>query len=242
MFRNYMIVALRNVLRQKLYAFINVFGLAVGLACCILIFLYVRHEWQYDAFHENADRIFRVIVRETRPDGSVGFSTLHPASLAASLKEELPGFVRASGFIRSHTQVSYQEISFQESFGLVDADFLKMFSFPLLAGDLAAALRRPDGVVVGETVARKLFGNPGDDYAAALGKTTVAGRSRIYRCRCHAGRPRELQPEFQFPDTGRAPHELSRHRGLDRRKDCCVRGTCGNTGCGSDGEGVSSFC
>ena len=52
-----MIVAVRNVLRNKLYAFINVFGLAVGLACCILIFLYVRHEWQYDAFHENADRI-----------------------------------------------------------------------------------------------------------------------------------------------------------------------------------------
>ena len=78
MFRNYLIVAVRNLLRQKLYAFINVFGLAIGLACCILIFLYVRHEWQYDAFHENADRIFRVIVRETRPDGSVGFSTLHP--------------------------------------------------------------------------------------------------------------------------------------------------------------------
>ncbi len=170
MFRNYLIVAVRNVLRQKLYAFINVFGLAVGLACCILIFLFVRHEWQYDAFHENSDRIFRVIVRETRPDGSVRFSTLHPASLAAALREEFPGVIRASGFMRSRTQVSYQEIAFRESFGLVDADFLEIFSFPLLAGDPATALRQPDGVVISETVARKLFGNLEDGYAAALGK------------------------------------------------------------------------
>ncbi|MCY3767470.1 MAG: ABC transporter permease [Gemmatimonadetes bacterium] len=175
MFRNYLIVALRHLLRQKLYAFINVFGLAVGLACCILIFLYVRHEWQYDAFHENADRIFRVIVKETRPDGSVGYSTLHPTTLAASLKEEFPGIVRASGFIRSRTQVSYQKIFFQESFGLVEPDFLKMFSFPLLAGDPEQVLRRPDGVVVSETVARTLYGNPEDDYTAVLEKPLLLG-------------------------------------------------------------------
>ena len=175
MFRNYLIVAMRNVLRQKLYAFINVFGLAIGLACCILIFLYVRHEWQYDAFHENADRIFRVIGRETRPDGSIAFSTLHPTSLAASLKEEFPGIEWASGFIRSRTQVSYQKIYFRDSFGMVEPDFLKMFSFPLLAGDPATALRRPDGVVISETVARKLFGNPGDDYAVALEKPLLLG-------------------------------------------------------------------
>ena len=175
MFRNYLIVAVRNVLRQKLYAFINVFGLAIGLACCILIFLYVRHEWQYDAFHENADRIFRVIVRETRPDGSVGFSTLHPTSLAASLKEEFPGIERTSGFIRSRTQVSYRKIFFQESFGMVEPDFLEMFSFPLLAGDSATALQRLDGVVISETVALKFFGNVEGGYTAAIGKPLSLG-------------------------------------------------------------------
>ena len=175
MFRNYLIVAVRHLLRQKLYAFINVFGLAVGLACCILIFLYVRHEWQYDAFHENSDRIFRVIVRETRPDGGVGHSTLHPTTLAASLKEEFPGIVRASGFIRSQTQVSHHKIFFQESFGLVEPDFLRMFSFPLLAGDPEQVLRRPDGVVVSETVARTLYGNPEDDYTVALEKPLLLG-------------------------------------------------------------------
>ncbi|MCE2441385.1 MAG: ABC transporter permease [Candidatus Latescibacteria bacterium] len=175
MFRNYLIVAVRNVLRQKLYAFINVFGLAIGLACCILILLYVRHEWQYDAFHENSARIFRVIVRETRPDGSVGFSTLHPTSLAASLKEEFPGIERASGFIRSRTQVSNQKISFQESFGMVEPDFLEMFSFPLLAGDPATTLRRPDGVVISETVARKFFGILEEGYSVALGNPLVVG-------------------------------------------------------------------
>lgn len=175
MFRNYFVVALRNVLRQKLYAFINVFGLAIGLACCILIFLYVRHEWQYDAFHENADRIFRVIGRETRPDGSIGYSTLHPTHLSAALEEEFPGIKRASGFLRARAQVSYQKIYLRESFGLVDPQFLEIFSFPLLAGDSATALRRPDGVVVSETVARKLFGNPEDGYTAALGKPLWVG-------------------------------------------------------------------
>ena len=175
MFRNYLIVAVRNLLRQKLYAFINVFGLAIGLACCILIFLYVRHEWQYDAFHENADRIFRVIVRETRPDGSVGFSTLHPTVLAAALDEEFPGIKRASGFLRARAQVSYHKVFFRESFGMVEPDFLEMFSFPLLAGDPATALVRPDGAVISETVARKLFGNPEDGYTAALGKPLLVG-------------------------------------------------------------------
>ncbi len=175
MFRNYLIVAVRNLLRQKLYAFINVFGLAIGLACCILIFLYVRHEWQYDAFHENSDRIFRVIVRETRPDGSIAYSTLHPTTLAESLKEEFPGVRRASGFIRSSTQVSYQKLFFRELFGMVEPDFLEMFSFPLLAGDPATALRGPDGVVVGEAVARKLFGYLDDEYPSALGKPLLLG-------------------------------------------------------------------
>lgn len=175
MFRNYLIVAVRHLLRQKLYAFINVFGLAIGIACCILIFLYVRHEWQYDAFHENADNIFRVIVRETRPDGSVGYSTLHPPSLAASLKEEFPGIERASGFIRSRTQVSREKIFFQESFGMVEPDFLMMFSFPLLAGDPATALQRLDGVVISETVSLKFFGNLDGGYPAALDKTLLLG-------------------------------------------------------------------
>ncbi len=175
MFRNYFVVAMRNVLRQKLYAFINVFGLAIGLACCILIFLYVRHEWRHDAFHEDADRIFRVIGRETRPDGSIGYSTLHPTFLASALEEEFPGIKRASGFLRARAQVSYQKIFLRESFGLVDPQFLEIFSFPLLAGDAATALRRPDGVVVSETVALKLFGNPEDGYTAALGKPLSVG-------------------------------------------------------------------
>ena len=77
--------------------------------------------------------------------------------------------------MRSRTQVSYQEISFRESFGLVDADFLEIFSFPLLAGDPATALRQPNGVVISETVARKLFGNLEDGYTAALGKLLLSG-------------------------------------------------------------------
>ncbi len=71
MLRNYLKIALRNLRKQKIYAFINVVGLAVGLAFCALIFLFVRHEWTYDRFHENADRIHRVHRVSFSPDGIV---------------------------------------------------------------------------------------------------------------------------------------------------------------------------
>ena len=122
-----------------------------------------------------SDSIHLVIVQETRPDGGVWYSTLHPTTLAASLKEEFPGVERASGFIRSQTQVSHQKVLFRESFGLVEPDFLRMFSFPLLAGDPEQALRRPDGVVLSETVARTLYGNPEGDYRSALGNPLLLG-------------------------------------------------------------------
>ena len=105
MFRNYLIVAVRHLLRQKLYAFINVFGLAVGLACCILIFLYVRHEWQYDAFHENADRIFRVFVQgnQARRQRRIFHATSHDARCIA--ERGIPGS-RAGNRIYSFTVTS----------------------------------------------------------------------------------------------------------------------------------------
>ena len=191
MFCNYLIVAVRHLLRQKLYAFINVFGLAVGLACCILIFLYVRHEWQYDAFHENADRIFRVIVQETRPDGSVGYSTLHPTTFAASLKEEFPGVERASGFIRcTGRKYHIRRSSFENPSAWWNRTFCEMFSFPLLAGDAASRPLRTSGWrgVMSETVARTLYGNPEDAIIqSALGESTAAGSTTNLPSRVSCG-------------------------------------------------------
>ena len=86
MFWNYLKLAYRNLLRHPLYAAINVVGLGIAIAFCVLAFLYVRHEWTYDAFHENADRIYRVYTESDRR----GRSPNAPAALAPALAEALP--------------------------------------------------------------------------------------------------------------------------------------------------------
>ena len=171
MFRNYLTVAMRTLMRHKLYAFINVFGLALGIACCLLMALFVQFEWSHDWFHEQRDRIFRVVAREARPSGAVDHRVLFPHSIVEALKTEIPAVVQATAFIRSEAKIAFGERAFREQVGLASVDFLRMFSFPLLAGDPATALARPDGMVVGEGLARKLFGDLDADYGNAIGQS-----------------------------------------------------------------------
>ena len=97
MFKNYLITALRNIKRQRLYSFINITGLAIGMACTILILLAVQDELSYDKFHENVDRIYRVI--NTQSNNGEGFtSAITPAPLAASLKNNIPDIADAACF------------------------------------------------------------------------------------------------------------------------------------------------
>ncbi|MBU0712025.1 ABC transporter permease [bacterium] len=173
MFKNYLKIAFRNLIRHKTYSFINIAGLAIGIACCILIFLYVQHEWQHDRFHENADNIFRLMIQETAPDGEITFTTLLPISLSKVLEEEFPMINRATGFIRTGTRITYENQSFYEQFALVDAAFLEMFTFPFIVGDPATALSQPNSVVISESVVHKYFGETEGEFADVLGKVLI---------------------------------------------------------------------
>jgi putative ABC transport system permease protein len=125
MLKNYLKIAWRNLLRHKAYAFIHVFGLSVGLACCILIFLFVQHEWSYDAFHHNAATIFRVIQAEKNAAGEQTFSAFQPLPLAPALQEEFPAIVRAVRFIpSSNVIVKSNESSFSEEVLFADASLV----------------------------------------------------------------------------------------------------------------------
>src|SRR5688572_15701903 len=116
MFKNYLKIALRSLLRQKAYSFINIFGLAVGLACCILIFLFVQHEWSYDVFHQNAGTIFRVIQDEKNAAGERMLSAYQPLPLAPALRDEFSVIIRAVRFIpSSNIIVKHGNASFSES-------------------------------------------------------------------------------------------------------------------------------
>ncbi len=163
MLKNYLTVALRSLRRQKGYAALNVVGLAVGLACCGFIGLYVQDELSYDRFNERADRIVRV-VREIRSGGEEIDSAPTSAPMAPALEAEFPEvehavrLVMASGLLErvSGTErVRYQEPAV--AYG--DAAIFEVFSFPLVAGDPARALVEPNAVVLTESLARKYFGD-----------------------------------------------------------------------------------
>ncbi|MGB3850719.1 MAG: ABC transporter permease [Tunicatimonas sp.] len=159
MLKNYLLTAYRNSLKNKLYAGINVLGLAIGITCCLFITLYVRHERSYDQFHEKKDRIFKVL----RTNDDDGYHEIGPISApyAEALRNDFPEEIEAAvrvmprrGLItRGDKAFTSDDISF------VGRDFLQVFSFPLTHGNPATALREPGGVVLTAEVARKYFGD-----------------------------------------------------------------------------------
>jgi putative ABC transport system permease protein len=159
MLRNYLKVALRNLFKHKTYSFINIFGLALGMASAILILLFVRYERSYDRFHKNADRIQRVAVRAIIGNTKIR-QTSTPAILTPTLLEHFPEVERSIRFHDSFegVTVKHDDLVFNEYWvGSTDADFFKVFTFPLKAGDPDTALQDPNTVVISETIAQKYF-------------------------------------------------------------------------------------
>ncbi|MFZ2053503.1 MAG: ABC transporter permease [Candidatus Aminicenantales bacterium] len=160
MLKNYLKVVLRSIRRQAGYSFINIAGLAIGMACCLLITLWVFDELSYDRFHENAPNLYRVEENQFY-SGRVYHVTVTPFPLAPVLKEEIPEIVEATRVVYSGgLLIRFGERSFYEDrVWAVDPSFLRMFSFPLVKGDAATALSDPSSVVLTEDAARKYFGD-----------------------------------------------------------------------------------
>ncbi len=180
MLKNYLTVALRNLRRHTFYASLNLLGLAVGLASCLLIFLYVADELRYDRFHENADAIYR-LNWDFRWNGNEGIGAGTPPPLAASLERELPEVTTATRIYAAPDMVvRHGEAFFNESRILgVEATFFDFFSFDLVQGDPTTALVEPSSVILTETAAQKYFGTQ-----PALGQTMQLGEDGAF-----AGRP-----------------------------------------------------
>jgi putative ABC transport system permease protein len=162
MFKNYLKIAFRNISQHKGYSFINIFGLAVGLAALVLILLYVQYEFSFDRYHEKADQIYRIAIKWGEFFGEdTTESVLTPMPLAPTLKAEFPevlSAVRVQSY--GETAVSYGEKNFLEKrFFFADPDILKIFSFPLLQGDPETALKDPNSIVLSGRMAKKYFGS-----------------------------------------------------------------------------------
>ncbi len=165
MLKNYLKIALRNLRKYKVYSFINISGLAIGMAVCILIFLWVRDELSFDRFHKNADRIYRVVKDVIQSNGDIYESAVTPWPLGAALVEDYPEIKKHTRFYNlSRKLITYKSETGDRSFYengvcVADPSFLDIFSFPLVKGDPATALTEPNTVVITEEIAEKYFGN-----------------------------------------------------------------------------------
>jgi len=163
MLKNYFKIAWRNIVRQKAYSVLNIAGLSIGMACSILILLWVQNELSYDRFHPRADQIFRLTC--SAGDFRAAVSA---AGMAPGLKSELPQIkngVRISKWIHMLFEVGEKKVE-EKRVIYADSNFLDFFSFPLLAGKKATALRDPGSILITEEMAIKYFGT-----SDAVGKT-----------------------------------------------------------------------
>lgn len=158
MLKNYFKITFRTLLRQKAYSLINIAGLTIGMTCFILIFLFVRNEISFDAFHENGDRIYRIHLERQHPDSSFFMApTMLP--LAPALLSEFPEISYAVRFSQKSTALfSVGETMHYERLLHVDSDVFNIFTFPLLKGDPDSALAEPFSIVISEKTAEKYFG------------------------------------------------------------------------------------
>ena len=154
----YFKIALRNILRHKGYSFINVVGLAIGMACCILIFLFVQHELSYDRFNKNIDNIYLVAQSEELSSGT-RILTSQSSPFGPIAKKNVPEIVDFTRLIGHMISVSHGENTFPEYVRFADPSLLTTFDFPLVSGDVTSAMSNPNSVVITERAAQKYFGD-----------------------------------------------------------------------------------
>lgn len=179
MFYNYLKVALRNFGKQKFYSAINIFGLAIGVCCCLLILLYVRDELSYDQYHEKIDRLYRINA-EINFGGSHTIYSVAPAPMAAALVNEFPEVEQSFRFRNWGSFLVRREGEMEnvreESFTFADPGFFDIFSIPLLAGNKETVLTEPNTTAISSSIAKKYFGDENP-----IGQTLILDDETSYK-------------------------------------------------------------
>jgi putative ABC transport system permease protein len=167
MFKNYFIIAFRNLLRNKTFSAINIFGLAIGIATCLLIMLFVANEISYDRYNKKSDQMVRVVFRATIDGQKIKEANVMPP-VAKTMLADFPEVKQATRIKTGGTQfLSAGDKSFEEnSLAFVDPDFFEVFTIPLIEGNAANALQQPNSIVISKKMALKYF-----DTENAIGKT-----------------------------------------------------------------------
>jgi putative ABC transport system permease protein len=173
MLKNYITIAVRNLLKYKVYSFINILGLAVGIACCLFIFLFIQNEMNYDHFHVHGRQIYR-LLRGSVDNGDKKGTPATSGPYAPALLNDFPSDVQEAVRVMdigNGILVKIGEKSFMEKkCVLADSNFYSFFSFPLAVGDPKTVLKDPNSVVLSSEAAKKYFGN-----ADPMGKILLLG-------------------------------------------------------------------
>lgn len=174
MFKNYLKTAFRNLRRNKIYSFINIAGLSIGLACAMLILLYVKDEVSFDKFHKNVNNIYRIVSKAKHhgAEYKIGITGFLQGPRFAQNVPGIQSFVRVqSGAedIKTGTEIQSQDLLY------VDSGFFSVFTFPLLNGNAATCLKEPHSIILSEDQAKKQFGT-----TDAVGKVVMLKDDSVF--------------------------------------------------------------
>ena len=176
MWRNYLNAALRNLSRNRLYAAINIAGLAIGLTAAIFVGLFVREELSYDRFIPSHQNIYRVSMTRQTPGTDAAPYSMSYYRVAEWLDSDFPEIQNITRLWMIRKALRQGDIEAQQTVGFADEDFFRVFTLPVVAGDLANALSTPDSIVLTRQAARRYFGED-----APIGKTLELDRSTVMR-------------------------------------------------------------
>ena len=181
MFRNYFKTAWRSLMKNKTFSIINIAGLSIGMAACLLILQYVSFQLSFDQFNKNASDIYRVVNDRYQNGKLAQHGTITYSAIGKAMQDDFPEVI-------NHTRVepfNKEIITYgDKKFGdlqllAVDNSFLSMFSYAIIAGDQVNALQNPDCVILTETLARKIFDIKGNDFEPLVGRTIVISRDSL---------------------------------------------------------------
>lgn len=181
MIKNYLKIAWRNLINNKIDSSINIIGLSIGMAACLLILEFVSFELSYDRFNKNAPDIYRVTNDRFQNGKLTQHGTITYSAVGPAMKNDFPEVVNNTRVEPMGSVILIdkdRKIEVKESIA-VDNEFLSMFTFPLLAGDMKTALKEPNNIVITETLARKIFSIRNNDLSVALGKSVQLMRDSV---------------------------------------------------------------
>ena len=181
MFKNYFKTAWRNLAKNKIFSLINIAGLSIGMAACLLILQYVSFQLSFDQFNKNANDIYRVYNDRYQNGKLIQHGTITYSAIGKAMQDDFPEVVNHTRMISFDNEViTYDTKRIGDLTVLaVDNSFLDMFSYPLIAGSTQTALQEPHSAILTQTLAKKIFGVTDNNFSSVLGKSVTAGDDTI---------------------------------------------------------------